>query len=340
MDIIFNCLNSGLGNNGGSRTIVRSANTLKKLGHNVVILNPSRKRKKLDQINNKTAYTWDEIEVPVMSEGWGYLKADVIIATAFASVKTTIEAPDNCGMKVHWLRGWETWRHDEEWIKENVLDQPTFKIVNSICLQDKLKEFNVESKLIRPGYDFDELKPLNMRQNKKGITIGGLFNKGDKRKTKRTEWIFEVVNKLKKDLNVTLVMFGGEGAPLANKPFDLFKSNPSDKIKNQFYNSIDIWLAPTENDSLHLPPAEAMQTECCVVGTDTPMNGMKDYLIGMKTGIISTNTITEFETNIRFLIDNPDLRIELGKAGREKILSLGTREENMNKLINTLEDNI
>jgi len=275
-----------------------------------------------------------------MSEGWEYLKADVIIATSFASVKTTIEAPDSCGMKAHWLRGWETWRHSEEWIKENVLNQPTLKIVNSICLQDKLKEFNVESKLIRPGYDFNELKPLNIRQNKKGITIGGLYSKGDKRKTKRVEWIFEAVKQIKKDLDVTLVMFGGEGAPSVKEPFNLFKSNPSDKIKNQFYNSIDIWLAPTENDSLHLPPAEAMQTECCVVGTDTPMNGMKDYLINMKTGLISTNTILEFETNIRFLIDNPDIRMKLGKNARKKILSLGTREENMNKLINYLEDNI
>jgi len=34
------------------------------------------------------------------------------------------------------------------------------------------------------------------------------------------------------------------------------------------------------------------------------------------------------------------LRIELGKAGREKILSLGTREYNMNILLNYLEDNM
>lgn len=340
MDIIFNCLDSGLGNNGGSRTIIRSANTLKKMGHNVCILNPEGKRKKLGLEKRNTAYTWDKIDVPVITGGWGSLCADVIIATAFASVKTTIEAPDYCGVKVHWLRGWETWRHDEEWIKENVLNQPTLKIVNSLCLQDKLKEFNIDSKLIRPGYDFDELKPLNIRQNRNLITLGGLFNKGDKRKTKRTEWIFEVVNRLKKDLDLSLIMFGGEGAPSVREPFNLFKSNPDDRIKNQFYNSIDIWLAPTENDSLHLPPAESMITECCVVGTDTPMNGMKDYLINMKTGLVSTNNITEFETNIRFLIDNPDIRMKLGKNARKKILSLGTREENMNKLIKYLEDNI
>ena len=340
MDIIFNCLDSGLGNNGGSRTIVRSANTLKKLGHNVVILNPPRKRKKLDQIDNETAYTWDVIDVPVMSEGWGHLKADVIIATAFASVKTTVSAPDSCGMKVHWLRGWETWRHSEDWIVKNVLNQPTLKIVNSLCLQDKLKEFNVESEIIRPGYDFTELKPLDTRQNIKTITLGGLYSKGDKRKTKRVEWIFEAVKQIKKDRKICLVMFGADGSPSVYDPFDIFKSNPDPKIKNQLYNSCDIWLAPTENDSLHLPPAEAMITECCVVGTDTPMNGMKDYLINMETGLVSMNSITSFENTIRLLINDIDLRLELGKAGRKKILSLGTREYNMNILLNYLEDNM
>ena len=332
MKILFNCLDSGLGNNGGSRTIVRSANILKKLGIDVSILNTKL----------TPSYTWDKIEVPIISplNLNNIPDSDVIIATAFTSVKTTIEAPDHCGLKAHWLRGWEVWRHNEKWIVENVLKQPTLKIVNSICLQNKLKEFNIKSKVIRPGYDFDELKPLDIRQNNKTITIGGLYNRGDKRKTKRVEWIFEVVNRLKRDMEVCLVMFGADGSPNVNDPFDVFSANPISRIKNQLYNSVDIWLAPTENDSLHLPPAEAMQTECCVVGTDTPMNGMKDYLIGMETGLISKNNIDDFESTIRFAIDKSELRLELGKNAREKILSLGTREENMNKLIKYLEDNI
>jgi len=330
MDIIFNCLDSGLGLNGGSRTIVRSANTLKKLGHNVSILNT-----KLNP-----SYTWDKIEVPIISplNLNNIPPADVIIATAFVSVKTTISAPEHCGVKTHWLRGWEIWKHSEDWIVKNVLNQPTLKIVNSICLQNKLKEYNIDSKIIRPGYDFDELKPLNIRQNNKIITIGGLYSKGDKRKTKRVEWIFEAIKQIKKDRKVCLVMFGADGSPSANDPFDTFSANPISRIKNQLYNSCDIWLAPTENDSLHLPPAEAMITKCCVVGTDAPMNGMKDYLINMKTGLISTNDINDFEKTIRFAIDNPDIRLELGKNARKKILSLGTREENMNKLINYLEE--
>ena len=332
MKILFNLLGTGISNNGGSRTLIRSANILKKLGENVILLN-----NKLNHI-----YTWDKIEVPILSPNTinDIPNADVVIGTGYGSWKKTIDLPSRCGKKFIWCRGWEIWQAPENKLIELLGDKKINLIVNSICLQDKLKEYNIESELIRPGYDFHEIHPLNLRQNKQGITIGGLFNKGDKRKTKRTEWIFEVVNNLKKDLNINLAMFGGEGAPSVKEPFNTFSSNPLPKTKNRIYNMIDIWLAPTENDSLHLPPAEAMMTECCVIGTDTPMNGMKDYLINMKTGLISTNNIIEFETNIRFLIDNPDIRMKLGKAGREKILSLGTREYNMNILINYLKDNM
>jgi glycosyltransferase involved in cell wall biosynthesis len=329
MKIIFNCSTSGIGPNGGSRTIVRSSNILYDMGHEVIIWNTKK----------VPSYTWDEVKVPILTN-INNVSSDVIIATAYGDVKSTIRAPDKNGLKAHWIRGYETWQYSEDWIKENVLNQPTLKIVNSICLQDKLKEYNIDSEVIRPGYDFNELKPLDIRQNKQGITLGGLFNKGDKRKTKRVEWIFEVIRKLKKDMEICLVMFGADGSPDVNDPFDVFISNPVYERKNDVYNSCDIWLAPTENDSLHNPPAEAMLTECCVVGTDTPMNGMKDYLIGMETGLISKNTINDFESTVRFAIDKPKLRLELGIAGREKILSLGTREYNMNILINYIEDNM
>ena len=332
MKILFNLLGTGISNNGGSRTLIRSANILKKIGEDVILLN-----NKLNHI-----YTWDKIEVPILSPNTinDIPNADVVIGTGYGSWKKTIDLPNRCGKKFIWCRGWEIWQAPENKLIELLGDKKINLIVNSIGLQDKLKEFNIDSEIIRPGYDIHELRPLNNRQKNKIITIGGLYNKGDKRKTKRVEWIFEVVRRLKKDMNICLVMFGADGSPDVHDPFDVFITNPVYERKNDIYNSCDLWLAPTENDSLHNPPAEAMLTECCVVATDTPMNGMKDYLINMKTGLISDNNINDFERCVRMMIDNPDIRIKLGIAGREKILSLGTREYNMTLLLNYLEDNL
>ena len=44
MRITFNLINCGLGNNGGTQTIVRSANTLRELGHDVFIIDPGISR--------------------------------------------------------------------------------------------------------------------------------------------------------------------------------------------------------------------------------------------------------------------------------------------------------
>jgi len=325
-------MGTGISNNGGSRTLIRSANIIQKLGHNIKILN--------DTLNH--SYNWDKVNVPILTPKniKDIPDADVIIATGYGSWEKTLNLPDRCGKKFIWVRGWEIWNTNETNIVKILSNENFNIIVNSICLQNKLKEFNIDSKIIRPGYDFDEIFPLNIRKNSDSIIIGALYSKGQKRSNKRVNWIFETIKNIKKDKKVCLVMFGGEGNPANNNPVDLFVANPTHQRKNEIYNQCDIWLAPTKNDSLHLPPAEAMQTECCIIGTDAPMNGMKDYLTNTETGLISENNIEDFETRIRLAINEPNLREELGKNAREKILSLGTREQNMNKLINYLEDNV
>lgn len=333
MKILINCMNVGIGPNGGSRTLIRSANTLQKLGHDVQILN--------DKLNHN--YTWDKIEVPLLvpKNINDIPNADVVMGTGYNSWKKTIDLPDRCGKKLIWVRLHETHQAKEtELIK--VLSNKKLKIiVNSICLKDKLQEFNIDSKIIRPGYDFHEIQPLHNRQNNKILTIGGLYSKGKKREIKRVPWIINAIKEIKTKMKINLIMFGADGAPNVNDGVDLFIPNPNPNRKNEIYNKCNIWVAPTCNDGLHMPPAEAMQSECCVVGTDAPMSGMQDYLINKETGIVSFNNYESFKDCIMFaLLLDEETRIKYGKVAREKILSLGTREYNMNILINYIEDNM
>jgi hypothetical protein len=333
MKILFNLLGTGISNNGGSRTLIRSANILKKLGKDVIILN-----NKLNHI-----YTWDKIEVPILSPDTvnDIPNADVVIGTGYGSWKKTIDLPNRCGKKFIWCRGWETWNASENKLIELLGNKKIKIITNSIGMQDKLKEHSIESTIIRPGYDFHEIFPLNTRHKNKVLTLGALYSKGSKRSTKRVDWIFKAVEEIKKKMNVCLIMFGSEGKPHVSAPFDLFSPNPSKYAKNSIYNQCDIWLAPTELEALHMPPAEAMQTECCVVGTDAPMSGMRDYLINAETGVESFNTYESFRDCIIYaLLVGEETRVRYGKAARKKIQSLGTREYNMNILINYIEDNM
>ena len=173
------------------------------------------------------------------------------------------------------------------------------------------------------------------RKNKR-IILGGLFNQGQKRSKKRTEWIQECYQFLKKKYDLDLWLFGSDGVPLFE--FTTFMRNPTIKDKNFLYNNVDIWLSPSELEGLHIPPAEAMLTECAIVGNNSEMSGTEDYLIDHETGLISENNFKSFLSNIELLINHKTMRKEFGKAGREKVMSLDNRQENMKKLIKLLKE--
>jgi glycosyltransferase involved in cell wall biosynthesis len=333
MKILFNLFDTGLGNNGGSSTIVKSANTLADLGHEVIIVDTGKNKHTWTPLKAHHLLVKDITDIP---------SADILIATGFKSVKSTIQASQKCGVKVHWIRGFELWVMPQNDVVDKVLRAPTHKMVNSTGLKKAMEKYNLTCELIRPGYDFDELYPLNVRDECKKPKIGALYNSGTKRKTKRVEWVFEAVKRLRENHVVDLYMFGSDGGD--NSPNDLiscYVKEPSSQVKNKIYNSCDIWIAPTELEGLHIPPAEAMLTECPVVGTNVGMfSGMEDYLSHNKTGLVSENNIDSFVETIETLLADKSLRLRLGENARKEVLSLGSRKENMSYMVECFEDMI
>jgi glycosyltransferase involved in cell wall biosynthesis len=324
---MFDLRQVGLGDNGGSATVVKSANVLVDLGHEVIIIGTGR-----------NAHTWNKLKAKYLNPSTQRQipSADAVISTGYKSVASTVKLPDRCGIKCHWIRAWETWQMDEKQIVNKVLKKPTIKLVNSICMRDKLREYGVKSYIVRPGYDFEDLYPLSLRSEKKEVVLGGLYREGVHGRRKRTDWILDASRTLKQDYDIKLWLFGSEKNP-ANKLIDMYVQKPDAKTKNNFYNGVSIWIAPTESEGLHMPPAEAMITECPVVGTNAKLSGMQDYLIHEKTGLVSDNNINDFISKIGELIENKNKMIELGKNARRRILQIGNRQENMNKLVNLLE---
>jgi len=330
MKIIFDLRNVGLGNNGGSLTLIKSGNTLTEMGHEVYFVD-----------SGKNKHTWTPLKSNhiVVKNDNGLPDADVIIATGYKSVGKTLNAPRRCGKKFHWIRGWETWQMPEDQIVKRILKAPTIKLVNSICLQQKLLNYRVESKIIRPGYDLDELYCTHKRVFEDvPVTIGGLYTTGKHKKIKRTDWIFKTYDYLKqKKYKVELWMFGEKKPPL--QMMDRFFHQPDMEQKQWMYNYIDIWLAPAMQEGLHMPPAEAMMTECPVVATNAPMSGTQDYMVHGSTGLVSFNNLTTFIVCVETLVkDEFKTRETMGFNARKKIEELGSREYNMQKLIDYIKE--
>ena len=323
MKIIFDLRRVGLGNNGGSSTLIKSGNTLVDMGHDVTFLDSGRNQ-----------HTWTPLKAAhiKLRNNNAVPSADAIIATGYKSVALTSSSPGRFGLKMHWIRGWETWQMPEAKIVKQVLDAPTVKLVNSFCLQDKLYEYEVPSTIIRPGYDLNDLTFKDLRTITSPIVIGGLYTKGKHEDIKRTSWIFKTYEYLKKKgYKVELWMFGNDTKPVGK--FDTYVQRPSMRKKNWFYNHIDIWLAPTMLEGLHMPPAEAMLTQCPVVSTNAPMSGTQDYMEHEVNGLVSDDNLVSFMSSVECLCKKNMARVNMGIKAREKIVSLGNRKINMNRLV-------
>ena len=323
MIILFDLRNVGLGNNGGSLTLIKSGNTLQNMGHEVYFLD-----------SGKNKHTWEKLECEhiIVQHNEEIPSADFIIATGYKSVAKTVSAPGRCGHKAHWIRGWETWQFPPKKIVSHILEAPTIKLVNSLGLRGKLKSFNFKSRIIRPGYDLTELTPNRKRGKKHRFTIGGLFTRGKHEQIKRANWVIETYRYLKKKYgNIDLWMFGNE--VISGGMVDNYFHRPTMDAKQYMYNNIDVWLSPAIQEGLHMPPAEAMMTGCPVVGVDAELSGTHDYLIDGITGIISENNLTSFMENVEKLYLNHELRKDMGIRARQKVEEIGDREFNMQKLI-------
>jgi len=327
MKIIFDLRKVGLGNNGGSSTLIKSGNTLVDLGHDVTFIDGGRNQ-----------HTWTPLRAKhvICKKNENIPNADFIIATGYKSVGPAVSAPDRCGQKLHWIRGWETWQMPENRIIETVLKAPTIKLVNGICLQRKLQSHGFESKIVRPGYDLVDLYPMIPREDRQRITLGGLYSHKKHMKIKRTQWIFDVYTEMQKKYNnIELWMFGNDVIPgglVSN-----YWQRPSMEQKNYFYNNVDVWLSPATQEGLHMPPAEAMMTGCPVVGTNADMSGTEDYLFNEYNGLVSGNTFSSFSTNVERLVSNETLRLEMGQSAINTIKTLGDRFKNMRMLIEYLK---
>lgn len=303
MRIVFNLHKVGLGNNGGSRTIIKSAETLASLGQEVIISSDIRNKYTWEKIDNKIKFICGK-KIP---------NGDVIIATGINSVRSTIDS--NIGKKFYYVRGFETWAAKKETLFKSYKSLRC--IVNSGWLKKMLQSKGIKSNLVFNGLDFEDFYDLNLgRVN----PLGCLFHK--KHKTKNYSFVSNVA-KL------------GE-IPLMSLNKNIKSPNPSEL--NCWYNKIKIWVASSELEGLHNPPMEASLSGCAIVATDHPRSGTSDYVIPNKTALVYKNNNSKEALNcIRKLLSDDDKRRELNYNMVELLKGkIGTRERNMNKFISVL----
>lgn len=304
MRIVFNLHRVGLGNNGGSRTLIKSAEALSRLGQEVIIAS---------NIPNK--YTWQKIDKNVtFVYSKNIPKGDVIIASGIGSVRSTVSS--NFKKKFYFIRGFETWA-----AKKDVLFQ-SYKslrcIVNSSWLKTMLASKGIKSNLVFNGLDFEDFYDMDIERTS---PLGCLFHK--KHKTKNYNFV-----KNCSDVSST---------PLLALNKDVKGITPEGL--NKWYNTIRVWVASSELEGLHNPPMEASLAGCGLVATDHPRSGTTDYVIPNETALVYSHGDTVgANKHISRMLEDENLRSILNGNMKELLKNkIGTREHNMARFLEILK---
>jgi len=316
MKIIFNALGCGLGNNGGTNTIVQSAKALELLGHKIYI----------DYRTNN--YTWDDIlKKPGIRND-----IDCLIDVSVWDIDITAFVY-NYYFRVWWMRGWETWVYGEKALIEkikNYVDSGNKIIVNSSWLVKQLKEkCDVDACLCYAGLDFgsyyhytsgymysyhsSRYSSNSVNEIKDGyIHIGHLGPR--KHKIKR----YDICQQLHSVFKEKVIWH------------ELGENLCGEYQLGTFYGRCNIWIAPTELEGFHNCPAEANLCGALVCCNKMPSNGMGDYA--------TDETAMRFNTYEKLLeaIEKPDFS-KVEKMQDVLINKIGSREKNMKRFIEILE---
>ena len=242
MKIVFECNHKywgGFSPNGGSRTIILSAEELRKQGHTVDLV-------------GKDKFTWFGHPKTLMRTP----KADALVAVSISDVISVMKNKQDC-QKAYWARPLERWQTAPE-LAYHILRKFTRRggkiFSNSKWQRDKFMRHGIPTQLQYAGLDFDRWEDKRAPR----AFIGGLYNKSHK--SKRTD----LCNKAMDEMGEKFLMLGKT------------IKNPTHEEIVAFYNKCLIWFAPVEREGFHNCPAEANLCGALVVCNREKKNGM-DY---------------------------------------------------------------
>ena len=296
MNIVFNLHTTGLGNNGGSRTLVKCASTLADLGHEVLIYS-----------NYPNKYTWTDLGDATFYRADKPPACEVVVATGYQSVKSTLAT--KADKKFYYVRGYELWVASEQQLVKSC--QSLNCIVNSQWLQTTFKSHGIDADLVYPGIDDSFYKVNDDRKN----IVGGLYS--SRHGTKNHTTVMKVTN--------------GYELRMLNRDI----VNPDEATLNKWYNEIKVWVSPSELEGLHNPPMESSLAGCALICTDHERGGTSDYAIHLETALIYPDRdLRKAKEYVEMLMVDEQLRCHLNSNMIEVLKTkIGTRKDNMQKMV-------
>jgi glycosyltransferase involved in cell wall biosynthesis len=303
---------------GGVRAILTYADRLAALGHEVTLVVPAGGRGK----------AWWRNARPAAPEWMPGLRAriawvarwsadalpdgEAIVATAWQSAAVVAAAPARCGAKFYLVQHYESLYHGDPASVDATYRLPLTKVVISTWLRDVMRErFDSDAEVLVTPVDrvlFHRV-PVEATTSRPRV----LMLHHDYAWKGVVDGLAAVARVRAQVPGLWLVGFGVR-PPRERVAYDEFHANPPQSTLAALYSGGDVYLCPSWDEGLGMPPMEAMACGAALVTYDN--GGCRDYARDGETAlVVPRRDMTALAAALARLTTDAALRARIGAAG-------------------------
>jgi glycosyltransferase involved in cell wall biosynthesis len=303
---------------GGVRAILTYADRLSADGHQVAVVVPAKSRARAfwrsatgagpDWIPGfRARIVWvDRWRASALPDG------DVLVATAWQSAAAAAEAPARCGRRFYFVQHYESLYHGRAETVDATYRLPLQKIVISTWLRDIMRErFASDAEVLVTPVDPVLFHPVPVTVATSRPRVLMLHHDYA---WKGTADGFETVARVKRRVPGLFLVGFGVRAPKSATRYDEFHEDPPQDQLATLYSGCEIYLCPSWDEGLGMPPMEAMVCGAALVTYDN--GGCRDYAHHDETALVARRRdVADLAAKLERLATDEKLRARLAAAG-------------------------
>jgi glycosyltransferase involved in cell wall biosynthesis len=304
------------------RAILTYADRLAGRGHDVAVVVPARGRvRALWRQARRVGPDWIAGFRPRVRwvAGWDAAAlpdGDAVVATAWQTAPVAAAAAARCGSGFYLVQHYESLYHGDPATVDATYRLPLTPIVISTWLRDVLRErFGRDAEVLVTPVDrvlFHRV-PVSVATSRPRV----LMLHHDYAWKGVADGLAAVARVKARVPGLWLVGFGVK-PPRAALPYDEFHVNPPQERLAALYSGCDIYLCPSWDEGLGMPPMEAMACGAALATYDN--GGCRDYAVDGETALVAPRRdVGALAEALQRLAADPALRARLAAAGQARV---------------------
>lgn len=322
---------------GGVRTVYRLAAGLATRGHGVEVLHPvawlgapatrsGPARRILSfakhwLLRDYTPKAWLPIArgltlrlVPSVARPW-VRRGHIVVATNWRTMKRVYRLPPVCGTRAAYVQHLESWDGGEEAVRE-AWRLPLAKIATARWLVAELAREGQTSEQVPPGVDHDLFFLSVPPEQRRAPAVGLMAHEQPWKGTSVALAALARVRGQVPDLHVSVFTTAHPTDPLP--PWVELVVNPAPERLRMFYNSAQVFIAPSLTEGWDLPACEAMACGAALVASNIPVR--EEYATeGDNAVLVPPGDVDALVTAVVRLLGDHELRLKMAARGVERM---------------------